>query len=181
MYSDKFRRCIGFVLHEEGGFVDDPKDPGGSTKYGISMRSHRTDIGDLDHDGDIDADDVQMLTVDQAIQIYHDEYWLAVHGEELPTALALAMLDTAVNCGITRAIKLLQASCAAPVDGVFGPDTLRRATKAPMTCEILVSRREKFYRGLPTFARFGNGWAARLSRLAITVEQIRRDELRRAA
>lgn len=181
MYSDKFQRCIGFVIHEEGGFVNDRNDPGGATKYGISLRAHRTDIGDLDHDGDIDADDVKLLTVDQAIQIYNDEYWFEIRGEALPTALALAMLDTAVNCGYTRATKLLQASCAAPVDGIFGPDTLRRALKLPGTGDLLLANRRRFYRSLSSFPRYGNGWLARVGRLAITMDEIRHEELRRAA
>ena len=181
MYSDKFLRCIGFVIHEEGGFVNDPHDPGGATKYGISMRSHRQDISDLDHDGDIDADDVRLLTVDQATKIYYDEYWFEIRGDVLPTGLALAMLDTAVNCGYTRATKLLQESCAAPVDGVFGPGTLSRVLKTPRACDLLIINRQRFYRGLSSYARYGNGWMARVDRLTITVQQIAREELRRAA
>ena len=99
----------------------------------------------------------------------------------LLTYPAVKLDVSAVNCGITRATKLLQASCAAPVDGVLGPDTLRRAIKLPYTCDLLYANRRQFYRGLSSFARFGNGWMARLNRLTTTAEQIRRDELRRAA
>lgn len=175
-YSPKFQRCIQFVVREEGGFVNDPKDPGGATKYGISMRSHRTDIGDLDRDGDIDADDVKLLTVDQAIDIYADEYWSGIRGEELPEPMALALLDTAVNCGIGRAIRLLQRAVGLKEDGIFGPATLSQAKTFGSATKLLQERR-RFYRSLPGFARYGNGWTARVSRLAFAMDAAMRREV----
>lgn len=175
-YSPKFQRCVQFVVREEGGFVNDPKDPGGATKYGISIRSHRADIGDLDQDGDVDADDVKILTIGQAIDIYAEEYWAAIRGEELPEPMALALLDTAVNCGVSRAVRLLQRATGLEQDGILGPATLAQA-KAFGTANKLLQERKRFYRSLPGFARFGNGWTARVSRLAFAMDAAMRREV----
>ncbi len=170
-YSPKFLTCVRFVIHEEGGFVNDPTDPGGATKYGISMRSHCSDIGDIDGDGDIDAEDVRLITVEQAMAIYFDEYWGEIRGEELPTPMALVMLDTAVNCGEVRAIKLLQRAGGLVEDGRFGRATMSWAL-APTALHKMLTKRKAFYAGLRTFKKYGKGWLARVSRLEITAAEL---------
>lgn len=170
-FTPKFLACVRFVLHEEGGFVCDPDDPGGATKFGISIRAHRADIGDLDHDGDIDADDVRLLTVEQAMAIYFDEYWGEIRGEELPTPMALIMLDTAVNCGESRAIKLLQRAGGLVEDGVFGRGTMSWAL-ANTAGRRMLTKRKAFYASLAKFPKYGKGWFARVDRLLITAEEL---------
>jgi len=169
IYSQKFQRCIAFVIKEEGGFVNDPNDPGGATKFGVSIRAHRDDIGDLDRDGDIDAADVQLVSIEQAIEIYHDEYWQAIRGEELFDSLAVLLLDTAVNCGKVTAIKLLQRSVGVSDDGVFGPVTMANVPTLdrwllPEAVLRLIAERELYYRGLKKFPLYGKVWLARLYR-----------------
>lgn len=170
-YSHNFLACVRFVIHEEGGFVDDPDDPGGATKFGISMRSHCSDIGDLDGDGDIDADDVRLLTIEKAMAIYFKEYWGEIRGEELPTPMALAMLDTAVNCGEVRAIKLLQRAGGLVEDGRFGRATMSWAL-APTAMHKMLTKRKAFYAGLRRFKKYGRGWLARVARLEITAAEL---------
>ena len=176
-YSIKFQKCVQFVLQEEGGFVNDPHDPGGATKYGISMRTYRSDIGDLDGDGDIDANDVKILPIERAIGIYHDHEWQEIRGEELDPPLALFMLDTAVNCGPSRAIKLLQKAGGLVEDGQFGPATMVHAQRGPVIFNNLINARREFYRGLKNFGRYGKGWMARVTRLDYCGVSIMREQL----
>ncbi|OED44056.1 hypothetical protein ACH42_08425 [Endozoicomonas sp. (ex Bugula neritina AB1)] len=117
-YSSSFEIAIAFVLGEEGGFVDDPADNGGATKYGISQRSYP----DLN---------IQSLTIEQVKTIYHDDYWQKCRCGELPAAVACVVMDTAVNMGIGRAIRLLQEALRVTVDGIMGPKTIEAAYLNP--------------------------------------------------
>jgi lysozyme family protein len=106
-----FDRAISFVLSHEGGYVNHPNDPGGETKYGISKRSYPNE-------------DIKKLTVDRAKELYHDDYWLHIRGPDLIEPLATPLLDYAVNSGVKRAIRGLQATLRLKRDGEFGPLTL---------------------------------------------------------
>ncbi len=95
--ESNFAFSVGFVLAHEGGYVNDPKDPGGETKYGISKRA-------------FPKLDIRALTKAQAREIYHRSYWLRVGADRLPTGLDLAAFDTAVNCGLSVAKSFLRAT-----------------------------------------------------------------------
>ncbi|MCG6552497.1 MAG: hypothetical protein L7F77_09230 [Candidatus Magnetominusculus sp. LBB02] len=97
MYSDKFERSIKFVLQAEGGYVNDPHDPGGETKYGISKRMHK-DV------------DIKNLTVEEAKAIYYKDYWTYMKCEDIEWPICLAHFDAAVNCGFGGARKWLAES-----------------------------------------------------------------------
>ncbi len=92
-----FEKAIAFVLRHEGGYVNNPADPGGETKYGIAKRSHP-------------AVDIKNLTVDGAKGIYLTEYWVPSNSGTLDNKLALVHFDTAVNCGVGKAKKILAES-----------------------------------------------------------------------
>ena len=95
--KENFAVAVGFVLAHEGGYINDPADPGGETKYGISKRAYpRVDI--------------KNLTKAQARDIYYRDYWKRVDGDNLPAGLDLAVFDTAVNCGVSVARSFLQAT-----------------------------------------------------------------------
>jgi lysozyme family protein len=85
---------LAFVLRWEGGYVDDPRDPGGETKYGISKRSYP-------------HLNIKSLTKEQAAEIYKTDYWNKVGGDTLPFPFDIIVFDTAVNCGVGRATKWL--------------------------------------------------------------------------
>jgi lysozyme family protein len=92
--ASNFETAIAFVLNEEGGYVNDPHDPGGETNFGISKRAYPTlDIATLSRQG--------------AIDIYRRNYWDRINGEGIPTNLCLVALDCAVNQGVGRALQLL--------------------------------------------------------------------------
>ena len=92
-----FDKAFEHVLGIEGGYVNDPKDPGGETKYGLCKRSYPTV-------------DIKALTIEQAKAIYKRDYWDKVKGDDLPFPLNLFMFDAAVNQGVDPAIKMLQAA-----------------------------------------------------------------------
>jgi lysozyme family protein len=92
-----FDRAIKFVLYHEGGYVNDPNDPGGETKFGISKKAYP-------------ALDIRNLTEEQARGIYKKDYWQPSRADTLDDSLALVHFDTAVNMGLKRANALLEAS-----------------------------------------------------------------------
>jgi lysozyme family protein len=148
-----FPDCIAHVLAAEGGLVNNPKDPGGVTKFGISQRSYP-------------ALDIRALSLDEAKAIYQRDYWDKVQGEALPAGLDLLLLDHAVNAGPARAVRLLQHLVGVPEDGLMGPVTL--AGVAIADPQDLIARyselRLDFYRDLPTWRHFGAGWSRRVHR-----------------
>src|SRR5689334_6646940 len=112
------------VIGHEGGLVDDPRDPGGLTRYGISKRAYP-------------GEDIQNLTLERAKELYRRDYWAPIKGDELPNALGLCLFDMAVNSGPAQAIRTLQRAIDVPVDGIIGPGTLGKALGLP--AEILVT------------------------------------------
>lgn len=127
-----FNEAIPIILQHEGGYVNDPDDPGGATKWGISLRYLKTldpSIADIDRDGDVDVEDVRRMTKDQAKEFYRKGWWekyrYALIG---PQYLATKVFDLAVNMGPSRAHRLLQWALRAvgrpvKVDGIIGPKT----------------------------------------------------------
>lgn len=127
------------IVSREGGYVNDPDDPGGATKYGVTIHTMRGLGLDLDNDGDVDAQDVKLLTVDQATNIFVKHYFERPRISLLPTDLQASVFDMYVNAG-GNAIKILQRLTRdfgekVTVDGALGPKTaasvLRAMKKAP--------------------------------------------------
>jgi len=122
------------ILSHEGGFSDDPHDPGGPTNFGITLAALRNAGRDLDGDGDIDRDDILRLTRAIAIEIFEEDYYRAPRIYLLPEALQPVVYDMQVNAG-AQAIILLQRLLRdmgfdIAVDGVIGPITARAAQAA---------------------------------------------------
>lgn len=171
-YPPSFARAAYWIFPAEGHLSDDPDDPGGITKFGISLRFLRTlgELGDIDGDGDVDADDIRALTPEHAARIYHERFWLAARCERLHPTLALAHFDAAVNTGLHRAAKLLQQTLRVRVDGIVGPMTIGAANQAgPDALPELLGYRSQFYHDLVTgkssLAKYYRGWVNRLFRL----------------
>lgn len=166
-----FDRAMQFVLRFEGGFVDHVADPGGATNHGISLRfavSNGT-LVDLDRDGDVDADDIRLVTPAIAAEIYRANFWDAVRGDDLPAIVAVVAFDAAINCGAARAVRWLQAAVGASQDGVLGPRTLAalRASDHRAVASEMIAQRFAHHAGLPTWRTFGMGWARRCSALLL--------------
>ena len=92
---NNFNKALAFVLKWEGGYSNDPNDPGGETKYGIDKRSHP-------------GLDIKNLTLEQASDIYKNEYWNKCKCDELEWPFDIIVFDTAVNMGPNRALVLFQ-------------------------------------------------------------------------
>ena len=126
-------------LHE-GRLSDNKKDPGGITNYGISLRfllktgdldNDGWPDGDIDHDGDIDAEDIKKMTKEQAQKIYDLYFWSKYKYERIvPQSIATKVFDLSVNMGSVGAHKCLQRACRAAIgiklleDGILGQNTL---------------------------------------------------------
>ncbi|MBL3601609.1 MAG: peptidoglycan-binding protein [gamma proteobacterium endosymbiont of Lamellibrachia anaximandri] len=157
--DNRFDIAVTHLLEIEGGYVNDPADPGGETKFGISKRSYP----DLD---------IQNLTSDQARSIYHRDYWQYIHCGKLPGPLAFVLFDAAVNHGPFKGVILLQQSLHVRADGINGPKTQAAAHHADIDETLLdfLSRRARFYTDIVTAdsarARFLTGWLKRLFRLS---------------
>ena len=152
-----FDKAFEHVLGIEGGYVNDPKDPGGETKYGICKRSYP-------------SVDIKALTIEQAKALYKRDYWDKVKGDELPFPINLFMFDAAVNQGVDPAIKMLQAALSVAQDGVLGVQTLKAAAQAKggeLPAQFMAARAMR-YIGTRNFDRYGKGWFKRL--FAITME-----------
>jgi len=161
MNNRRFNECVAIVLKHEGGFVEHPRDPGGATKYGITLRTLREWRGD----DTLTADHVRALTEAEAREIYLARYWNPIRGDDLPPGVDLAVFDYAVNSGVRRAARELQAVVGVPQDGAIGRVTLAAVRERNATDIIvdLCDRRRAFLRTLKTFDAFGRGWLRRVA------------------
>lgn len=140
------------TLGHEGGYVNNPDDPGGETKYGISKRAN-PDV------------DVRNLTLAQAQWIYRQRYWLPLHADAMPESAAIQVFDAAVNHGIKPAIRMLQRALGVPVDGVIGPVTLNAmiAVDDARFVARFAAERLLYYTDLAGWGAFGRGWTRRVA------------------
>lgn len=174
----EFLPAVRFVLENEGGYANNPKDPGGATHHGISLRFLKTlgtEYGDIDKDGDIDDYDIRLITADNASKIYKTFWWDKYrYGAVKDQIVATKILDFAVNAGSFRAHKIIQSavndvakSNVLVVDGLLGPHTLK-ALNSYNAGSILFAfcwRQVEYYRGLcasnPALKVFLKGWELR--------------------
>ena len=147
-----FDQAFSVLMRHEGGLVDDPNDPGGLTKYGISQRAYP-------------ALDIRALTLDQAAAIYRRDYWGPAGCEAVPDALREDLFDMAVNSGIQAAAKCLQRAVGETEDGSIGPATLQAIQLMPVARLLarFAGERLNFLTGLPAWEHFGKGWARRIA------------------
>jgi lysozyme family protein len=153
-----FNTAFSILIGHEGGYVNDPADPGGETKFGISKRAY-PDV------------DIANLTIEQAQAIYKKDYWDAIEADKLPDEVRFSIFDAAVNSGVTRAIKWLQQTVKVRDDGVIGPVTLNAAiyTNPYKINGVYNGIRLRFMTSLPTFSNFGRGWSKRIATNLINV------------
>lgn len=149
-FDDAFAALIG----NEGGYVDNPADPGGATCWGITERTARAN-------GYTGA--MKDLPQDTARSIAKTVYWDPLHLDEFDPRVAFQMLDANYNGGYT--VKWAQASSGASVDGVMGPNTIAaiKAADPLKFCLRFLSYRMKYLTGLKTWPTFGRGWSNRIA------------------
>ena len=156
-----FAECLPIILASEGGFVDDPHDPGGATNLGVTLHTLAAWRGEP-----VTVEQVKALTPADVEPIYQADYWNVARCGDCPAGVDLMVFDEAVNQGPGRAIRTLQAAVGVAADGAFGPATLAavQASDPAATINAIAADRDAFYRALPTFPRFGHGWLARVAR-----------------
>ncbi len=151
-----FEKAIERVLTHEGGYVNDPRDNGGETNWGITVAVARAN-------GYVGA--MRTMSRVQAKAIYRKQYWDAVKADQLPFVVAFQLFDAAVNHGVRRAVMLMQQSVGTTQDGVIGGKTIQAInTRNPQQLALLFNAvRLEFYAGLGDFAHFGKGWTRRVA------------------
>ena len=164
--SQVFTTALQHVLAMEGGWSNDPADPGGATNFGITIGDYARHKGvrltPASAPGLIA--ELRVVSPDTVRKIYRDDYWLKARCDLLPGAPAVMHFDAAVNHGVGRAARMLQEAARVPIDGAIGPITLAAVRDAnPLA---LIARyadiRRTAYRRLSIFSRFGRGWLRRV-------------------
>jgi lysozyme family protein len=164
MTASNFDKCLALTLVYEGGWTNNPKDPGGATMRGITQAVYEED---RDH-RNLPRRSVRLITDAELQAIYRWRYWDLVKGDSLPDGVDYVMFDFAVNSGVSRAVKSLQRILGVTADGAMGSGTLTAALEycttyggSALTDAVCVARSD-FLKSLPTFATFGKGWMARV-------------------
>jgi lysozyme family protein len=157
--EDRFGACLDMVLKAEGGYVNNPADPGGATNMGITQRT----LADF-READVTEEDVRSMTRAEAREIYRARYWTPMRCDDLPAGIDLMVFDFGVNAGPGRSLKLLQRGVGVAADGSVGPITLAavRACRAADLIGRMAEARLAYYRGLDGFPTFGRGWTRRV-------------------
>ena len=143
------------IVAREGGYVNDPDDPGGATKYGVTIHTMRRLGLDLTADGKVDEADVRVLTKARAVSIFVEHYFRRPKIDQLPEVLHATVFDMYVNSG-ANAVKILQRllgdmRISVAADGVIGPLTIAATKKgleaAPrhFTDAYGIARRNYYY------------------------------------
>ena len=155
-----FEECLALVLHSEGGFVNNSRDPGGMTNLGVTKVTYEGYVN-----RHVDEAEMRSLTPDLVAPLYKKMYWDRIKGDDLPVGVDYCLFDLAVNSGVGKAGKLLQMALDVPADGIIGPMTLR-ALEGRDPEEIIqqvCQERLDFLQSLNTWNTFGKGWGRRVA------------------
>ena len=158
--NSNFEASLAHVLQSEGGFVNNPSDPGGMTNLGCTKAVWEEFVGHP-----VSEADMRGLTPADVAPLYKRKYWDKVSGDDLPAGLDYAVFDAAINSGPGRAAKWLQEAVGVEADGAIGKGTLA-AVAAFDVQELIKAYNDKrlgFLQGLPTFGTFGKGWTNRVA------------------
>ncbi len=164
--ASMFDVALAHVLEMEGGWTEDPYDPGGPTNLGITLATlaaHRGVVLDASTFAGL-REQLRAITGDEARAIYLARYWQPSRADALSAGVGLMHFDAAVNHGVGAAARMLQEAAGATVDGEIGPATI--AACANSSADTILQRyaaaRRARYRALSHFWRFGRGWLARV-------------------
>ena len=153
-----FQECLDLVLKAEGGWVNNPNDPGGETNLGVTKRVWEEWVGHP-------VATMKNLTEADVAPLYEQKYWRPCYGEVLPRGLDFVVFSMGVNAGPGRSVKLLQSAIGCIPDGIIGPKTrelILASNSATLIAKFSEARRD-YYRSLKTFPIFGKGWLSRVT------------------
>ena len=161
--------AFNFTIGHEGGYVNNPNDPGGETKFGICKR-------------DYPKEDIKNLTIDRAKEIYYKNYWLPSYCQELITLnfslTAIVLFDTGINCGCKTSKILLQKAIGVEADGMIGKQTVNglKLYKDLDMCNRMLDRRKEYYDLIISknvkLGVFKKGWYNRINNLRKKVAEL---------
>lgn len=152
MKSLSFKEVFDRTINHEGNYVNDPKDPGGETKFGISKRSYPKLI-------------IKELTLEDAFNIYKRDFWDIISGDKIPGSVAYQLFDFAINSSIETAIRYFQRSLGVADDGHFGPisnEAVKQTSETDMIMNLCAERLE-FMTKLKNWPDNSRGWARRIA------------------
>jgi lysozyme family protein len=158
--NQNFDKALAAVLKHEGGYVNNPKDPGGMTNLGCTKAVWEEHCGHP-----VDEKAMRALTPADVGPLYKRKYWDKIKGDELPSGVDYVVFDAAINSGSGRAAKWLQACVGVEPDGGIGPKTLAavQAFNSKQLIQDYSKRRLSFLYDLVTWETFGRGWAKRVN------------------
>jgi len=160
MAANNREPSISITLGHEGGYSNHPSDPGGPTKFGITIADYRRHVMP-----NATAADVRAMRLDEAKAIYRAKYWAALRCDELPAGLDYAVFDYGVNSGVGRARKVLQRLLGIADDDRIGDAMLAAAHRHDVRDLIvrLCEERLAFLKRLKAWPVFGAGWRRRVA------------------
>jgi hypothetical protein len=158
--KENWEQSFALMLKSEGGYSNDPHDPGGMTNLGVTHIDWAKWIGREPTEAEMRA-----LTPADVMPLYKKWYWDKVWGDNLPSGVDYAVFDFGVNSGIGRAIRCLQSIVGADEDGVMGPKTMTALSQRDPVhvTEQVCEERLQFLQSLKTWTYFGKGWGARVA------------------
>ena len=160
--KSNFQKVMPYIFSEEGGYADNPADPGGATNMGITIATLSAWDGHQ-----VSPEDVKEMTPATATQIYQVQFCNKIDGDNLPSGLDYALFDFSVNSGPARAARMLQGILGLPEDGIIGAQTVAAANmrSTDEVINALCDARASWLEGLSTASTFGKGWLARVERV----------------
>ena len=159
------------LLESEGGFTDDPDDPGnklpdgrpGCTNLGVTQAAWEAYIG-----RQVTHEEMKALTPEKVEPFYKHKYWDCISGDSLPMGIDYMVFDMGVNSGPAKAARVLQECVGAAVDGRIGPGTLAKVSDANLEqlIDAYSQARLNFMRSLSGWGKYGGGWQRRVEKVA---------------
>lgn len=188
--TPNFPPSLQLVLAHEGGYSNDPQDPGGATMKGVTQRVYTAYLANKGQG----SKPVRGISTDELHDIYKAQYWDRIQGDRLPAGIDYAVFDYAVNSGPARAVKDLQRTlndnaaaygltANVSVDGIAGEGLIAAVCKAydrsgQALIEAYCSRRLAFLRSLSTFGHFGAGWTRRVNEVRAAAQAMARGNVK---
>jgi lysozyme family protein len=162
MAQETFEKMISWVHKDEGEYSNDPGDPGGPTRLGITIHDYRKWF----KDPAATAADVKAMSEADVKAIYRAWYWDPIRGDDLPAGVDYFLFDSGLLSGVGTASKWLQRAVGTKPDGRIGPRTLEAVQKDdPLQVLLKVEKlRRQSLRSLRLWSKFGRGWTNRVNK-----------------